>query len=90
MFVLQLLSNYVGKFNFQNYFFEYDGVAQFVRALNGNDKIASSLPTLGISLMCLWERHVTLLSHLAVVQLSKKERKLATAKLSPTLGWVLK
>ena len=45
-------------------------VAESVKAQNSNCKVASSMPTLGISLLWLWEKHFTVSSQPSAVQLS--------------------
>ena len=62
------------------------GEAHYVRAPNSIRKVAASMPPLIILLLCPWERHLTLTFLLTAVQLSRKERKWATAILS-TLGF---
>ena len=47
-----------------------DGVAQLVRAPNSNRRVATPMPTLGITRCCLLEKDLTLSSQQIAVQLN--------------------
>ena len=65
-------------------------VAQPVRALNSNRKVASSMPThpWHNALLCPWKRHLTLLSHGTAqwIRAQQAIARLSVPSLVPELG----